>query len=212
MSRDDLRLENARLHTENLILHAKVQKLNSLTIENIRLRELLNSTRTTEENAIVAEIISVSPDPFNHFVILNKGRKDGAYVSQTVVDANGLFGQVTDVSDNTSKVMLISDARHGVPIQVDRNGVRLVVEGTGDYLRLQLPFVTVTTDIVQGDVLTTSGLGGVFPPNYPVARVVEVKHDPGQAFAEVLAEPFAQLSRTRNVLLLFNRQNANDEN
>lgn len=209
-SRDDLQLENARLRTENLVLHAKVQKLNALTIENIRLRELLNSTRTSEENAIVAEIISVSPDPFNHFVVVNKGSKDGVFLSQTIVDAQGLFGQVVEVSESTSRVMLVSDPRHGVPVQIDRNGVRLIAEGTGDYLRLQLPFVTVTTDIVPGDVLSTSGLGGVFPANYPVARVIEVKHDPGQAFADVLAEPYAQLSRTRHVLLLFNRQTGNE--
>lgn len=211
ISRNELQLENARLRTENLVLHAKAQKLNALTIENIRLRELLNSTHTTEENAVVAEIIAVSPDPFSHYVVLNKGSNDGVYPGQAVVDAGGLFGQVIEVAGANCKVMLISDARHAVPVQVDRNGVRLIAEGTGDYVRLQLPFVTATTDVVPGDVLSTSGLGGVFPASYPVARVLDVRHDPGQAFAEVLAEPFAQLSRTRHVLLLFNRQHSDED-
>lgn len=211
VSRDQLRFDNARLQTENLILQAKVQKLSALTIENIRLRELLNSTRTLEQNFVIAEIISVSPDPFSHFVILSKGSKHGAYIGQAVVDADGLFGQVVEVSERTSKVLLITDARHGVPVQIDRNGVRLIVEGAGDYTRLQLPFVTATTDLMIGDVLSTSGLGGVFPSNYPVARVVDIKHDPGQPFSEVLAEPFAQLSRARHVLLLFSQSADHEE-
>lgn len=210
-SRDDLTLENARLEAENLVLRAKVQKLNALTIENIRLRELLNSTRLVEEDATVAEIIAVSPDPFNHFVVLNRGSDDGAFVGQAVIDANGLMGQVVDLSPSVSRVMLISDARHAVPVRIDRNGVRLVVEGQGDFQRLQLPFVAGTTDIVEGDVLSTSGLGGVFPANYPVARVVSVTEKTGQSFIEVLAEPFAQLRRARHVLLLSRRVQANDQ-
>lgn len=202
--RDSLRRENARLITENVLLQAKVQKLNSLTIENIRLRELLNSTRLLEQNFVIAEVIGVSPEPFKHFVILNKGSKDGVYLNQAVVDADGLLGQVIELSTSNSKVMLISDMRHGVPVQIDRNGVRLVVEGTGDYGQLQVPFVTRTTDIMVGDVLSTSGLGGVFPANYPVARITAMSHDPGQAFSEVTAEPFAKLSRSKYVLLLFN--------
>lgn len=202
---EQLRLDNARLHTENLILQGKVQKLNALTIENIRLRELLNSSRTAEENLSIAEIIAVSPDPFRHFVIVNRGSKQGVFVGQAVVDSEGVFGQVSEVTQTTSKIIQISDIKHGIPVQVDRNGVRLVVEGTGDFLRMQIPFVTTTTDLVRGDVLSTSGLDGVFPPNYPVARVVKVEHIVGQPFADVYAEPFAQLSRTRHVLLLFNK-------
>lgn len=205
-TRNQLRHENARLYTENLVLHAKVQKLNALTIENIRLRELLNSIRSEEHNALIAEVVSVSQDPYRHYVLVNKGRQDGVYISQAVVDAEGLLGQVTEVAEKISKVMLLSDVRHGVPVQVDRSGVRLYVEGMGDFNRLQVPFVTTTTDLVEGDVLTSSGLGGVFPANYPVARVVSVQHESGQAFSVVTAEPFAQLAKARHVLLLFEQQ------
>lgn len=210
-SRKQLRLENARLYTENLVLHAKVQKLNALTIENVRLRELLNSSRSEEHNALIAEIISVSQDPYRHYVLINKGKRDGVYTSQAVVDAEGLFGQVVEVADKTSKVMLLSDVRHGVPVQVDRNGIRLYVEGTGDFNRLLIPFVTATTDLVEGDVLTSSGLGGVFPANYPVAAVHSIRHESGQAFAVVTAKPFAQLAKARHVLLLFEQQSENDQ-
>lgn len=203
MSREDLLVENAQLEAENLVLQAKVQKLASLAIENVRLRELLNSTSLLEENVLVAEIIAVSPDPYQHYVMLNKGAADGVYVGQGVVDANGLFGQVMEVTNDASRVILISDARHAVPVQVDRNGVRLIAEGSGDFTELKLPHVALTTDLVPGDVVSTSGLGGVFPKGYPVARITEVGHDPGQAFAIVKARPFAHLSRSSHVLLLF---------
>ncbi|HEY9033188.1 MAG TPA: rod shape-determining protein MreC [Pseudomonadales bacterium] len=202
MSRDDLLLENARLEAENRVLQARLQKLNALTIENIRLRELLNSTRPLQESATVAEIIAVSPDPFSHHVVVNKGSSDGVSSGQAVIDANGLVGQVTDVSPSVSRVMLISDLRHAVPVRIDRNGVRLIVEGSGDFQRLQVPFVAQTTDITVGDILSTSGLGGVFPANYPVARVIAVDARPGAAFLVVEAEPFAHLARARHVLLL----------
>ena len=202
-SRETLEIENARLELENLVLQSKVQQLAALTIENVRLRELLNSRALLEENVYVAEIISVSPDPQSDFVLLNKGKADGVFIGQAVIDANGLFGQVTEVTSSNSRVLLISDTRHAVPVQVNRNGVRMIAEGTGDYTELRLPHVALTTDIVVGDVLSTSGLGGVFPIGYPVARVTEVSHDPGQAFAIVKARPFASLDRTRHVLLLF---------
>lgn len=203
VGREELRLENARLEMENRILQAKLQKLQALTIENIRLRELLNSTRLLDENAVIAEIIAVSPSPYNHYVVINRGQRHQVYPGQAVIDANGLFGQITDVAADTSRVMLITDSRHAVPVQVDRNGVRLTVEGTGDFMRMRVPFVALTTDLVPGDVLSTSGLGGVFPANYPVARVIDVEHQPGESFADVVAEPFARMSRSRHVLLLF---------
>lgn len=202
-SRDDLLLENTRLQAENLVLQAKLQRFAALTIENVRLRELLNSTKLLDENVLVAEIIAVSPDPLSHYVMLNKGVADDVYVGQAVIDANGLFGQVMEVSATTCRVLLISDVRHAIPVQVSRNGVRLIAEGMGTYDSLSLPHVALTTDIVEGDVLITSGLGDVFPLGYPVAKVTEVRHDSGQPFAIVKAQPYAHLDRTRHVLLLF---------
>lgn len=202
-SREDLLIDNNRLQAENLVLQAKLQRFAALTVENVRLRELLNSTKLLDENVLVAEIIALSPDPLAHYVMLNKGTEDGVFVGQAVIDANGVFGQVMEVSKTSCRVLLISDVRHAIPVQVSRNGVRLIAEGLGRLDSLSLPHVALTTDIVEGDVLITSGLGDVFPLGYPVARVMEVVHDPGQPFAIVTAQPYAQLDRTRHVLLLF---------
>jgi rod shape-determining protein MreC len=209
-SRDTLLANNKRLKAESLLLKAKVQKLASLEAENVRLRELLNSSTLVDDTVLVAELIGLSNDPLRHEIIINKGSPDGVFVGQPVIDAQGLMGQIMEVGSNHSRVLLISDATHAVPVQVNRNGVRSVVEGTGLYQELILSHVAATTDIKVGDLLVSSGLGNRFPVGYPVATVTEITVDPGQSFAMVKARPSAQLIRTRHVLLVFTSQQQED--
>jgi rod shape-determining protein MreC len=198
--------ENERLQAESLLLKAHVQKLASLEAENIRLRELLNSSAILDDSVLVAELIGLSPDPLRHEIIVNKGRSDGVYVGQPVIDALGLMGQVVDVGLLQSRVLLITDTSHALPVQVNRNGVRSVAEGSGLYHQLVLQHVAATTDIKPGDLLVSSGLGQRFPVGYPVAVVTEVTIDPGQPFATVKARPSAALNRSRHVLLVFSQR------
>lgn len=202
-SRAELREENARLSSEALVLKGKVQKLVSLTAENVRLRELLGSSTILEDSVLVAEIISVSPDPNNHQIVIDKHAGDGVYVNQPVIDAYGLIGQVVEVGALSSRVILISDSRHALPVQVSRNGVRAILEGTGQLDRLALSHVVETTDIKEGDLLVSSGLGQRFPVGYPVGVVDSVSKDGGDDFVTVTVRPSAQLDRTRHVLLVF---------
>ena len=109
-----------------------------------------------------------NPGP-RHFVVLDKGKRDGVYVGQPVLDADGLMGQVIEVGSTSSRVLLVTDITHAVPVRVIRNGVRAIVEGSGKQNQLNLRQVSFTTDIKVGDVLVTSGLGGRFPEGYPVA-------------------------------------------
>jgi rod shape-determining protein MreC len=113
------------------------------------------------------------------------------------------MGQVFEVGSTTSRVLLITDPTHSVPVQVNRNGVRAVAEGIGSLDRLAIHHVAATTDIEAGDLLVTSGLGGRFPIGYPVAKVLSVDRRPGEAFARVTAAPTAALDRVRHVLLVF---------
>ena len=122
-------------------------------------------------------------------LVLNKGTRDGVFVGQPLIDADGLMGQVVEVSDGSSRALLITDVTHSVPVQVNRNGVRAIVEGTGRLSSLEVRHVSATTDIETGDLLVTSGLGGRFPEGYPVAVVTEVQRDAGELFARVLASP-----------------------
>ncbi len=202
-SRSELLEENTVLRAESLVLKGKVQKMASLAAENIRLRELLNSSALIDDGVLVAELVGVSPNPSTHEVIVNKGQLDGAYVGQPLIDAQGLMGQVIEVSRYNSRAILITDATHAIPIQVNRNGVRAIAEGTGLLDELRLKHVAATTDIQPGDILVSSGLGQIFPVGYPVATVDSVEHDPGQPFLHVIARPNAKLNRSRHVLLVF---------
>jgi rod shape-determining protein MreC len=198
--------ENERLQSEALLLKAQVQKLASLEAENIRLRELLNSSAILDDSVLVAELVGLSPDPLRHEIIVNKGQGDGVYVGQPVIDALGLMGQIIEVGPLQSRALLITDTSHALPVQVNRNGVRSVAEGSGLYHELVLQHVAATTDIKLGDLLVSSGLGQRFPVGYPVAVVTEVSIDPGQPFATVKARPSAALNRSRHVLLVFSQR------
>lgn len=195
--------ENRYLREQLLKLSHRVQRMASLTAENVRLRELLDAARRNDVPYITAELLSLDSDPFTHQMVVDRGRSDGAYVGQPVMDASGLIGQITSVSAYTSRVLMLADASHAVPVQVNRNGLRFVVQGLGRYDVLDVLHVPDTADIREGDLLVTSGLAGRFPEGYPVARVTEVVHDPGEPFAQVAAEPIAQPERSRHFLLLF---------
>lgn len=211
-SRSTLISDNERLQAESLLLKAQVQKLASLEAENVRLRELLNSSAILDDSVLVAEMIGISPNPLQHQIIINKGIGDGLYVGQPVIDALGLMGQVIQIGALQSRVLLITDTSHALPVQINRNGVRSVAEGTGLFHELVLQHVAATTDIKVGDLLVSSGLGRRFPVGYPVAVVTEVTIDPGQPFATVKAKPSAALNRSRHVLLVFTQENNNQQN
>ena len=205
VTRSRLLEENERLRAEALLLEAQVQQSAALQAQNVRLRALLNSSALLQDDVLVAELIGISPDPARQLVVLNKGSQDGVFVGQPLIDANGLMGQVVEASPNSSRVLLITDATHAIPVQVNRNGVRAIADGVGRLDRLELRHVASTEDIRVGDLLVSSGLGGRFPEGYPVATVSEVVADPGQAFAQVRAKPNAALNRSRHVLLVFTR-------
>jgi rod shape-determining protein MreC len=199
----ELRQENQRLASELLIHQRKLQQMAALAAENVRLRQLLNASEMLSDDVLVAELIGVSPNPLTHTVVLNRGSDDGVYVGQPVLDAKGLLGQVVAVGADSARVLLLTDPSHALPVQVNRNGIRAIAEGTGALDALRLRHVSNTTDIKVGDLLVSSGLGQRFPAGYPVAVVEQVTRDPGEPFAQISARPMAQMDRARNVLLVF---------
>ena len=202
-SRVNMQNDITRSRQDLLLLQAKTEKMAFLSAENARLRDLLGSSGKLEDNVLIAELIGVNPDPESLVVILDKGRQDGIYLGQPLLDAYGLMGQVVEVNRYTSRALLITDTSHSVPVQVNRNNLRLIAAGAGAIDGLELTHVQDTADVRVGDLLVSSGLGQRFPVGYPVGVVSEIVHDPGQPFAVVRARPSAHLDRSRHVLLVF---------
>jgi len=202
-TRRHLQEENDSLRTQLFMQKVQMQKLASLEAENIRLRELLDSSFEVGEKVLIAELLSVNLDPYQHQIVINKGQLDDIYPGQPLLDAEGVIGQIVHAGPYTSTAVLITDTSHAIPVQVNRNGLRSIALGSGTINRLDLPYIPNNADIKPGDLLVTSGLGGHFPPGYPVALVSAVKHDPGRTFSEVIATPLAHLNRSREVLLVW---------
>jgi rod shape-determining protein MreC len=191
------------LERQNRKLQARQQKFITIQSENERLRRLLQATAERNERVLVAELLSVDLDPYRQQVVINQGSTDGVYKGQPLIDAHGVMGQIIHVGPLTATALLISDPNHALPVQINRNGLRTVAAGTGEPDRLNLLYIPNSADIREGDLVVTSGLGGRFPPNYPVARVTDVHKRPGEPFADVTAEPRAKLGRSREVLLVW---------
>lgn len=204
--RHTLLAENEKLKRDQLLANVRLQRLDALEAENARLRELLDSTARLTDRVLVAEVLSVDLDPYRQRFKLNRGTLDGAYVGQALLDANGVVGQLVQVGPLTAEAVLVTDADHAVPVTINRDGksgLSTIAVGTGDSSRLRLPYLTNTADVKVGDLLLSSGLGGVFPAGYPVGKVIEVRVRPGQSFADVIAAPASALDRDREVLLVW---------
>lgn len=201
VSRNDLLAENRNLKDELLILKAQNQRLIGLESENARLRSLLGSSRTLRGKRVIAEVLNIDSSLFTNELLLNKGSLDGVFVGQAVVDSEGVMGQIIRVSTVTSRMILLNDQKHAIPVRIDRNGVRAIAQGDGRSLYLR--HLPNTVDIKEGDILLSSGLGQKFPDGYPVAKVTSVTRQPSQPYAEILAEPTANINRANHVLLLW---------
>ena len=195
--------ENERLRMEQLLLSSKLQKFEILVSENERLRRLLESSFKLDDRVIIAELLAVDMQPFRHTVIINKGKREGAYDGQPIVDANGIMGQIVHVGPFSSTVLLITDPTHAIPVQINRNGLRAIAVGTGQGQSLQLEHLPNNADIETGDLIVSSGLGSRFPAGYPVGVVADIKLDPAEPFAKVMVVPSAKLEQSREVLLVW---------
>jgi rod shape-determining protein MreC len=202
-TRDALREDNAQLRAELRLAQFKLQRYEALESETLRLRALRSNTGDVATRFVIGNIMDVDLDAFRERVLVDKGAHDGIFVGQAVLDAGGVFGQVARVEELTSEVILISDPAHAIPVQINRNGLRTIAVGTGDMGRLKLPYLPTSADVVIGDLLVTSGLGGGFPAGYPVGTVAAVKRDPSQSLADVDVRPAAALDRSRELMLIW---------
>lgn len=201
--RDRLRRDNADLQAKLRVANLQLQRYAALSAENRQLRAVREASVGISAQTAIAEIMRVDLDPGRHRVLLNKGANDNLYKGQAVLDAEGVYGQVTRVGRFASEAILITDAETATPVRVNRTGQRSIAVGTGDFNKLSLPFITGDADIKPGDLLVTSGLGGIYPAGYPVAQITVVKRDPNATFALVEAKPMARMDHARELLLLW---------
>src|ERR1700720_24331 len=197
-----LRADKAKLEAELRLAQFRLQRYEALEAESQRLRALRDKTAEVTDRFVIGNVMNIDLDAFRERVLVDKGAQDGVFVGQAVLDSGGVFGQVARVGQLTAEVILVSDATHAIPVQVNRNGLRTVAVGTGDLGRLKLPYLPTSADVIAGDLLVTSGLGGGFPAGYPVGTVAEVKRDSAQSLADVDVKPAAALDRSKVLLFV----------
>ncbi len=202
-TRATLRRENTELKARERELSLTAMRFAALEQENARLRGLANGLPPLVKRSQLADVVSADLSSQRQRLVIDQGDRAGLYRSQAIVDATGLVGQLVRVGPWSAEVMLISDPGHAVPVEVLRNGVRTVAEGTGNEDEMRLSLLPATADVKAGDTLVTSGLGGVFPAGIPVGTVVEAVRDPDDILARVRVRPRASLARDRQVMALW---------
>lgn len=195
--------ENMKLRYRQTLLEAELQKSLVLQKENSQLKELLLTSSKANMQAMAAQILAVDTSNARQIVVLDKGKREGVYTGQPVLDAKGVMGQVIDVGPMTSTVLLISDSKSAVPVRNNRTGERAILVGTNSIDELSLINLPKTSSIHPGDVLVTSGLGRRYPEGYPVGMIEAVNSIPGEDFVKVTVSPVALLNRNRLVLLIW---------
>ncbi|ASC58158.1 rod shape-determining protein MreC [Vibrio vulnificus] len=202
-TRQSLLEGNQNLKREVLRLRSDLLLLEQYKEENQRLRKLLGSSFVRDEKKMVAEVMAVDTSPYRHQVVIDKGGIDGVYIGQPVINEKGIVGQITFVAAHNSRVLLLSDAKNAIPVQVVRNDIRVIASGNGSIDEIQLEHIPTSTDVQVDDLLVTSGLGGVYPEGYPVAYVTSVEHDTRREFAAIKAKPVVEFDRLRYLLLVW---------
>ena len=204
VARKKLEADNTRLYSQELLLQAKLQRFDALESENRQLSQLLSAAEHLKKQRLeLARLLLVNADPLLNEVILDKGQSNGVYVGQPVIDADGIMGQVISVDLFTSRVLLLTDFRSAIPVQDVRSDARGILVGRGRLAKLLLKDTPGTVDIKVNDLLVTSGLGGHYPPGYPVGLVSSINTNVATQFASIQVDPSAQLNRNRPVLLIW---------
>ncbi len=194
---------NRRLTAENSELQGRMLRFQALEEENSRLRTQLSASLSVGDRVTLAELVGVNLSPYKQEVIIGRGSTAGVYSGQAVINDKGVMGQVTRVTPFRSTVLLITDTLHSIPVRVLRTGLRTIALGTGRIDRLELPYLPDSANILVGDMLVTSGLGGRFPPDYPVARITSIEKGKDMRASIVVATPLANLAQDHDVMLVW---------
>ena len=182
----------------------RAQQTEQLILENQRLRGILNLQERQSPGTLAAQVVYDAADPYTRKVVLDRGESQGVHLASPVIDEFGVIGQVTRVFPVSSEVTLITDRDHAIPVVNARTGARGVAYGetTRNANALELRFMAANADVSAGDLLTTSGVDGIYPPGLPVARVDKVERRTEAVFARIECVPIAMVAGARHVLVL----------
>lgn len=201
-SQETLRRENIQLKAELVHAKAQLQQQDYLIAENARLQGILSATRPNQFDLVLSQVIGIDSNPLRQIIVINKGKKDGVAIGQTVIDEKGIMGQVINVYQDTSRVLLISDEQQSVAVTIKRTGQKAIVSGKGNPQLLSLDYIFKASDVRIGDELTSSGLGGRIPAGFPVGRVAKIETEQSGGYAKIWVTPAANFVNTSYVLLL----------
>jgi rod shape-determining protein MreC len=187
-----------------LIQSQRASQVETLALENIRLRELLTLKASIATQVQAAEVLYDTTDPYSRKIIVNKGSSSSVSLGSPVLDESGVLGQVVRVFPVTSEVSLIIDREHTTPVLNTRTGVRSIAYGNpsahGDVLELR--FISGNADVLAGDTLTTSGVDGIYPAGLPVGKIEKVERRADSGFAKIICTPKANVLGSKHVLIL----------
>jgi rod shape-determining protein MreC len=207
-SRQKLLEDNKELTNQVTLMSEQLQRFKILEQENKNLRKLMDAPVRDSMRIMITELMAVDTNPYSHQIVINKGAIDGVFLNQSVLDDSGIVGQISEVGTTNSRVVLISDVTHAIPVRIERNNVRFIAVGDGSLDSMQLQYVPHSADIQEGDILVSSGLGEVFPEGYPVGTITSIIRNESRPFAEVIATPLAKLDRIKYLLLLWPKENS----
>jgi rod shape-determining protein MreC len=199
----DLELELKILEKENIYLKIKLQELNSLRSENIRLRKISKASNITSKKQTIVKVISNTASPNKRVVSIDKGEKYGVYIGQNVIGVDGLVGQVIETAFVSSKVILITESTHTVPAVVDRTGDNILVTGHTDDGKLIVPYAEMGVDIIVGDIISTSGVANRFKAKIPIGIVVKKTSNRDKEFSDIEIKPFEKIGQMSELILIW---------
>ncbi|SRR5579885_1212459 len=194
--------ENERLREALLLAQARLNRMNAVSEQNSRLKQLLDTRRTLGMDVQLARLIDVDLGAARNRVVIDVGAKEGVHAGQVVIDAHGVMGQIIEVLPHSAVALLITDANHSIPVVDERSGLRGLARGSGAPDKLIVSDIPLSADVKVGDRIATSGLGGRFPAGFPVGTITGIGPDPTGMFAQASAQPAAALARGGEVLLL----------
>ena len=199
----DLELELKILEKENIYLKIKLQELNSLRSENIRLRKISKASNITSKKQTIVKVISNTASPNKRVVSIDKGEKYGVYIGQNVIGVNGLVGQIIETAFVSSKVILITEPTHTIPAVVDRTGFNILVTGHANDGKLIVQYAEIGIDIIEGDIISTSGLANRFKAKIPIGIVIKKTSNRDKDFSEIEIKPFEKVGQMSELILIW---------